>query len=76
MSWWEEAAARIVKQKKRNFNGMVIYALWNIWKEMNRIIFSNAHEAALQVASRVKEDIEQRKRDLAWGGSNIARGIL
>ena len=70
-SWWEEAATKIAKQERRRFNGMVIYTLWNIWKERNRRIFNNAHESALQVALRVKEDIEQRKRALAWGGGNI-----
>jgi hypothetical protein len=32
-AWWEEAAAKISKQEKRGFNGMVIYTLWNLWKE-------------------------------------------
>ena len=75
-SWWEEAATKIAKQEKQRFNGMVIYTLWNIWKERNRRIFNNAHESAMQVALRVKEDIEQRKRALAWGGGNIAGGIV
>jgi hypothetical protein len=75
-SWWEEAATKIAKQEKRRFNGMVIYMLWNIWKERNRRIFDNAHESAMQVALRVKEDIEQRKSALAWGRGNIAEGIV
>jgi hypothetical protein len=55
---------------------MVIYTSWNIWKERNRRIFNNTHESAMQVALRVKEDIEQRKRALAWGGGNIMSQIL
>ena len=74
-SWWDGAAAKIAKEKRR-FNGMVIYTLWNIWKERNRRIFNNTHESAMQVALRVKEDIEQRKRALAWGGGNITTQIL
>jgi hypothetical protein len=50
---------------------MVICTLWNIWKERNRIIFSNHHELAMQVALRVKEDINQRKRAIAWEGGHI-----
>jgi hypothetical protein len=49
---------------KKRFNGMVIFTLWNLCKERNRRIFNNAHESVMQVASRVKEDIEQRKRAL------------
>jgi hypothetical protein len=57
-SWWEEAATKIAKQEKRCFSRMVIYTLWNIWKERNRRIFDNTNESAMQVALRVKEDIE------------------
>lgn len=39
----------------------------NFWKERNRRIFNNAQESAIQVASRIKEDIEQRKRDSKGG---------
>ena len=58
--WWEEAAKKVPKEERRRFNGMVIYAFWNIWKERNRRIFNNVSETALQTASR--EDIMLRKR--------------
>ena len=75
-SWWQEAASKIAKEEKRGFNGLVIYTLWNIWKERNRRIFNNIQESAMQVALRVKEEIEQRKRALAWGGTNVTGGIV
>jgi len=58
--WWEEAAKKVPKEERRRFNGMAIYAFWNIWKERNRWIFNNVSETALQTASR--EDIMLRKR--------------
>ena len=42
---------------------MVIYTFWNIWKARNRRIFNNTSETVVQVAARIKDDIEQRKRD-------------
>ena len=54
------------RSKRRRLNGVVIYTFWNIWKERNRRILDNKIETALQVAARIKEDIEQRKRALAY----------
>ena len=45
---------------------MVIYTFWNIWNERNRRIFDNKIETVLQVAARIKKDIEQRKRALDY----------
>ena len=63
-SWWEEAAQKVPKDQRRRFNGMVIYVLWNLWKERNRRIFENRFQTAKQVAPRAKEEIDMRKRVL------------
>jgi hypothetical protein len=63
--WWEETQAKIPKSE-RLFNGVVIYTLWNVWKERNRRIFTDTFQTAAQVASRAKEDIEQQERALTW----------
>jgi hypothetical protein len=55
---------KVTKEDRKRFNGLVIYICWNLWKERNRRIFSNAQESALQVASRIKEDIARRKKTL------------
>jgi len=52
----------VAKAEKRHFNEMVIYTFWNIWKERNMRIFTNTSESVLQVASRIRYDIIQRKR--------------
>jgi len=37
-SWWEEAAAKVTKEERRRFNGLVIYISWNLWKKRNKNI--------------------------------------
>jgi hypothetical protein len=64
-SWWEEAETKITKGERKR---LVIFTLWNLWKERNKRIFNNAYESAMQVAYRTKENIEQRKRALTWRG--------
>jgi len=65
-AWWEEAAKKVPTTERRRLNGVVIYTFWNIWKERNRRIFNNTAETVPQVAARIKEDIEQRKRAFAY----------
>ena len=65
-SWWEDVAAKVPRSERRRLNRVVIYSFWNIWKERNRRIFDNKIETVPQVAARIKEDIEQRKRALAY----------
>jgi len=67
-SWWEDTVLMVTKEERRRFNGLVIYTCWNLWKERNRRILSNVYEPALQVASRIKEDIAQRKRAIERAG--------
>jgi hypothetical protein len=67
-AWWKETVCKVTKEDRKRFNGLVIYTCWNLWQERNRRIFSNTQELALQVASRIKEDIAQRKRALEREG--------
>ena len=65
-AWWEEAAKEVPTTERRRINGVVIYTFWNIWIERNRRIFNNEAETVLQVAARIKENIEQRKRAFTY----------
>ena len=65
--WWEEAS-KVPKQERKRFNGILIYIVWNLWKERNRTIFENAHMTAQQVTSLAKEDIMQRHKAMTFAG--------
>jgi hypothetical protein len=54
---------------------MVIYTLWNLWKERNKRIFQNIQESAWQVAFRIKEDIAQKKEGTNVEGVAPASGM-
>ena len=66
--WSEEEASKVPKQDRKRFNGILIYIVWNLWKERNRRIFENTHMTAQQVASLAKEDIMQRRRAMNVAG--------
>ena len=63
-TWWEQAATKVPKERRRHFNGVVIYTMWNIWKERNGRIFQVAAMDDRQVALKAKEDINMRFRVL------------
>ena len=68
LAWWEEVASKVPKQERRTFNGVLIYVVWNLWKERNRRIFENEHKTSEQVAYLAKEDIVQRRRAMCSAG--------
>jgi hypothetical protein len=55
--WWEAASSLLPKTQKCDFNSIVIYTRWNLWKERNRRIFKNSSLTHIQVALRIKEDV-------------------
>jgi len=62
IEWWELTLTSVQKERRREFNGMAIHIMWNLWKERNRRIFNNNSSTALQVAGRAKDDLVQYRR--------------
>ena len=34
-SWWDDLLRRLLKEKRREASGSLIYAMWGTWKERN-----------------------------------------
>ncbi len=41
MDWWEACRREMIKEQRRNFDGLFIYTTWGIWLQRNAIIFNN-----------------------------------
>jgi hypothetical protein len=55
----------VPRSGRRDFDGLICYFWWNIWKERNRRIFQQEICEALQIVFIVKENVDQFK--LAMG---------
>lgn len=47
--WWENNLRLVPKERKLAFNGLVIYTLWNLWKDHNQRIFDTNPSSVYQV---------------------------
>lgn len=60
--WWDADRALITKERKREMDGLLIYTIWNVWKERNRHIFSNEMKEPEGVAHIIHEDFNMFRR--------------
>jgi hypothetical protein len=63
--WWDNIIDGKPGSERRRLSGRFFYVIWNAWKERNRRIFTGHRLTYIEVASIVKEDIEQRQRAFA-----------
>ncbi|KAJ1259251.1 hypothetical protein BS78_10G139800 [Paspalum vaginatum] len=68
--WWEKSETLFPKDRRRVFNGVVIYTMWNLWKERNRRIFKHCSLSSLQVAGKVRECVSLYRSASIYLGSN------
>jgi hypothetical protein len=58
--WWDDMTNGKTKKERCRFSGRLLYALWNVWKERNRRVFTGQRLTYLEVASIARDDIRQR----------------
>jgi len=57
--YWRKCRAKIERNQRRSFDGIMIYFWWNIWKEWNRRIFQQKNLQPRQVAMLCKDDLQR-----------------
>lgn len=60
--WWEATTRLLPKDRRRQVNGLIIYVMWNIWKERNQRIFDHQFLTAHQVAIRTRENLAEYRQ--------------
>ena len=55
---WRKCQAKFDRRQQKEFDGVMIYFWWNIWKERNRITFQNKSLEPRQVPLLCNEDIQ------------------
>ncbi|TVU09419.1 hypothetical protein EJB05_42891, partial [Eragrostis curvula] len=72
--WWNDVMAKFRKKEKNEVAAVIIYTLWNLWKERNRRTFQNQSLQPNQVVKMVKEEMQMR--ELAYGQHQVAQQQL
>jgi hypothetical protein len=57
------------KELKRGLAAALIYTVWNLWKEQNKIVFDHISSTPQRVFALIKEDFKVRV--LAYGGLTL-----
>lgn len=63
--WWNERMSEYTTSQKREKAAIIIYTIWNIWKERNRSVFQQKTTQPQNVLGFIKE--EMRLREWACG---------
>lgn len=51
LDWWEACRKELVKEQRRNFDGLFIYTAWGIWLQRNGRIFNDIYNSVAQVVN-------------------------
>lgn len=57
LGWWEACRREMVKEQRRNFDGLIIYVAWGIWLQRNARIFNNVYGTVSQVVMTQNEQM-------------------
>ena len=60
--WWFQSLQNMPKDQRRTKAAVIMYTVWNLWKERNRRIFEAGEVQPLTVLQLVKEEANLRFR--------------
>ncbi|KAF8665960.1 hypothetical protein HU200_054046 [Digitaria exilis] len=58
--WWNQTLAGLPKTIKRDRASLMIYTVWNLWKERNRRVFDGQYNTPQRVLALIKEEMKMR----------------
>ncbi|KAF2933584.1 hypothetical protein DAI22_04g094900 [Oryza sativa Japonica Group] len=53
LAWWDSCMKEIVKEQRRNLDGLIIYTAWGIWSQNNNRIFNGMYNTVTQVVESI-----------------------
>jgi hypothetical protein len=80
--WWNSATKSKQKDTRSRIISIMIYTVWNLWKERNRRILEGKSTSPSQVLNFIREEAQLRRvacgdvAPLAGGGSLIMLAVL
>ncbi|RCV45414.1 hypothetical protein SETIT_9G452100v2 [Setaria italica] len=60
-NWWTNSISVVTKDKNRMVAALLIYTIWNLWKERNRKIFEGARCSPLKVFNFIRKEVALRQ---------------
>jgi hypothetical protein len=58
-SWWLHGRKSLPKERRKGFNSLVVLVRWNIWRERNSRVFTDAMKQAAELASWIRVEGNQ-----------------
>uniref|UniRef100_J3MRV2 Uncharacterized protein n=1 Tax=Oryza brachyantha TaxID=4533 RepID=J3MRV2_ORYBR len=60
IQWWKDTRLQVTKEARRKFDGIVVYAAWEIWLHHNvRIFDNNCNNSPRQTADKVFQHLQE-----------------
>ena len=57
-TWWSQSRLNVDKAQQKEFDGVIAYLAWDIWRERNNLIFENNYSDVQAVSISIKQGLK------------------